>query len=170
MISFTILIIWWLLKIVVYLFIYSSLYTHVLWTLSHFINIYNWTVWSEICLGNNMISWAVLDNSAAHTYFKKANQIAQASAGRVQYVVFEKKELIMWLLLNNIDVKIWLYFLISRVYGSLVRPLAFELLLESSGFSRELLNSLSVFFFFFFFWVYSQSSLLGYSFWICAIC
>ena len=55
-ISFTILIILWLLKIVVYLFTYSSLYTHVLWILSHFINIYNWTVWSEICLGNNMIS------------------------------------------------------------------------------------------------------------------
>ena len=137
-------------KIIVYLFIYSSLQTHVLWILSHFINDENWTVWSEICLGNNMISQAILDNSAAHTTFKKANQIAKASAGQVQFVVSEKKVFIMWLLLNNVDVKILLCFPISRVYGSLVRPLAFGLLLESSGFSRELLNSLSDFFFFFF--------------------
>ena len=43
----------------------------------------------EICLGNNIISKAILDNST-HKSFKKANQIEQASARRAQFVVLLK--------------------------------------------------------------------------------
>ena len=97
----------------------------------------------EICLGNTMISKAILDNST-HKNFKKANQIAQASTRRVQFLVFLKKIIILWLLFNDIHLKIRLYFPIGRVYGSLPRPLAFVFLLKSSGVSRELLNLPSV--------------------------
>ena len=100
-------------------------------------------MYGEICLGNTMISKAILDNST-HKNFKKANQIAQASTRRVQFVVFLKKIIILWLLFNDIHLKIRLYFPIGRVYGSLPRPLAFVFLLKSSGVSRELLNLPSV--------------------------
>lgn len=64
----------------------------------------------EICLGNTMISKAILDNST-HKNFKKANQIAQASTRRVQFVVFLKKIIILWLLFNDIYLKIDYIFL-----------------------------------------------------------
>ena len=42
-------------------------------------------------MGNKMISKAILDKSL-HKILKKANHIAQASAGRVQFIVLRKKE------------------------------------------------------------------------------
>ena len=55
-----------------------------------------------------------------------------------------KKIIILWLLVNDIHLKIWLYFPRGRVCGSLLRPLAFVFLLKLSGVSRELLNLPSV--------------------------
>ena len=97
----------------------------------------------EICLGNNMISKVILDNST-HKNLKKANQIEQASRRRVQFVVFLKKKYPILFNFAFYFLKIWLYFPIGRGYGSLPRLLAFVFLLKSSGVSRELLNLPSV--------------------------
>lgn len=78
-----------------------------------------------------MISRAVWKKSG-QVNFLKDNQIAKFE-GRVQLVVFENLrvpiclkfhgEKFTWLLLNNIDAKIWLCFPLSRVYSSLLRRL-----------------------------------------------
>lgn len=92
-----------------------------------------------------MISRAVWKKSG-QVNFLKDNQIAKFE-GRVQLVVFENLrvpiclkfhgEKFTWLLFNNIDAKIWLCFPLSRVYSSLLRPLAFASSPKSLGFPHE---------------------------------